>query len=138
MNFRETTIEDFEYLKTHSVSRGLGDFAPVQSLQTLEEDGIPLVVIGFIFINKTTAWGFFDMSEAGKKCIHSTYRTIKEWIDLFCKTHKVRRLQVYVECDFSEAIRTVEHLGFQRETVMDCFVGDKPAYLYRRLFTWRS
>ena len=62
------------------------------------------------------------------------YRVIKEWTNVFVKEHKIRRLQAYIECDFPEAIRIVRHLGFKRESTMPNFVGDKPAYLYSRIF----
>ena len=68
---------------------------------------------------------------------HSVSRGIAKYqpecIDKFVEEHQLRRLQCYVECDFSEAIRMVQHLGFEWEFTMENFVGDKSAYLYKRI-----
>lgn len=132
MIFRESTKSDFDYLAEHSLSRGIQKYQPEQIdyCYTLEHEGKPLIMGGFHIINLTTCWCWLDL--ATKDNILTAYRTIKEWLVLFAKEHGIKRLQAYVECDFPEAIRTVEHLGFIRESVMYNFIGDKDAYMYVR------
>lgn len=135
MEFRETIPEDLEYLANNSISRGIQKYCPEQIdyRYTLENDGIPLGVGGFQLINLTTAWCFLDLSHNAGLHVIATYRTIKDWINVFAKEHKIKRLQAYVECDFPEAISMVEHLGFHEESVMKNFIGDKPAFLFVRI-----
>jgi RimJ/RimL family protein N-acetyltransferase len=135
MIFREATEEDLSYISFNSASRGIQKQCPEQIdyLYTLEHENEPLGVGGFRLINLTTAWCWVDLSEKGHNHVIKTYRTIKEWIDTFAKAHKIRRLQAYVEEDFPQAIRMVEHLGFERESVMKNFIDDKSCYMYVRI-----
>ena len=135
MNFRETTQEDLDYIANHSVSRGIQKKCPEQIdyCYTLEHEGVVLGVGGFRLINKTTAWCWVDLTDESGKHIRTCYRVIKEWIDTFVKEHEIKRLQAYVELDFIEAIRMARHLGFEKESIMINFIGDKDAYLFTRL-----
>jgi len=136
MKFRETTEEDILFVADHSVSRGIAKKQPecIDYCYTLEHEGVPLGIGGFRLINLTTAWAWLDVTDKAGEHIISCYRVLKEWIDIFVKEHGLKRLQAYVECDFPEAIRMVIHLGFHRESTMLNFVGNKPAYLYVRIF----
>lgn len=135
MKFRETTQEDVDFVADHSISRGVEKHRPerVDFCYTLEHEGRPLVIGGFRLINATTAWGWVDITDAAGGRIISVYRAIKEWTDTFTKTHKIRRLQAYVEKDFTEGIRMLQHLGFEKESAMLNFVGDKDAFMYVRI-----
>ena len=135
MELREATQEDLDYMSNHSVSRGIQKKMPerVDYVYALEHEGVPLMIGGFGLINKHTAWCWVDLSDTAGGHIHTAYRVIKEWIDKFIEEHKLTRIQSYVECDFPEAIRTVEHLGFTKESIMKNFMGDKDAYLYIRI-----
>ena len=135
MEFRLATGKDFVYVSEHSVSRGIQKYAPEQAefCYTLIHEGIPLGIGGFRLINKTTAWCWVDMTHHAGKHLTVAYRTIKEWIDVFAKEHNVKRLQAYVECDFTEAIRMVQHLGFTKESIMKNFMGDRDAFMYVRI-----
>jgi hypothetical protein len=135
MNFRESTQEDMEYMASHSIGRGISKYQPVCTsyTYTLEHDGAPLGIGGFQLVNLTTAWCWFDMSDLSREHTITCYRTIKEWMDIWVKEHGVKRLQAYVECDFDEAIRTVQHLGFKKESIMHSFIDDKPAFMYVRI-----
>ena len=119
----------------HSVSRGIAKYQPecIDYCFTLEHEGKPLGIGGFRLINKTTAWCWVDLTDLAEKHITTCYRVIREWIDKFVEEHQLKRLQAYIECDFPEAIRMVQHLGFEEESRMENFVDDKPAYLYARL-----
>jgi len=136
MKFRETTQEDIDFVADHSVSRGIAKRQPecIDYCYTLEHEGKPLGIGGFRLINLTTAWCWVDITDLAGSHITVGYRTIREWIDIFAKEHGIKRLQAYVECDFTEAIRMVKHLGFEYESTMPCFVGDKSAEMFVRIF----
>lgn len=135
MEFRETTAEDLEYLADHSVSRGIQSKCPEQIdyCYTLEHEGKPLCVGGFKLINVTTAWSWIEISDAAGNHVIPMYRVIREYIDVFVKEHNIIRAQAYVECDFPEAERMVVHLGFEKESIMKKFMGDKDAYMFAKL-----
>ncbi len=135
MKFREAIQPDFDYLADHSVSRGIQKHAPeqIEYTYTLEHEGIPLCIGGFRMINVTTAWCWVDLSSDAGSHLLAVYRTIREWIESFCKENKIVRLQAYVECDFTQAISMVQHLGFTKECIMERFMGDKDAFLYKRI-----
>lgn len=136
MEFRPTTQEDLDYVAEHSVSRGIQKYSSEQAdyCYTLIHEGTPFGLGGFRLINCTTAWCWVDITQIGHENIAITYRTLKEWIDIFAKEHELRRLQAYVECDFTEAIRMVTHLGFKREgPPMEKFIGDRDAFMYVRI-----
>lgn len=132
MNFRETTQEDLEFVANHSVSRGILKRQPecIDYCYTLEHEGKPLGIGGFRLINLTTAWAWIDMTDRVGGHLIPAYRVLKEWIEIFIKEHRIKRLQAYVEMDFPEAIRMVQHLGFEKESIMKNFIGDKDASMY--------
>lgn len=136
MKFRETIQEDIDFVANHSISRGIAKHQPeyIDYCYTLEHEGKPLGIGGFRLINETTAWCWVDMTDLAGSHITTCYRVIKEWIDKFVKEHKIKRLQAYVEMDFTEAIRIVKHLGFEWESDMKKFVGNKDAFMYVRIF----
>lgn len=135
MKFREMTNEDFEYLKDHSISRGIFKNTPIETefSFSLEHEGTLLGSGGFRLINETTSWVWIDMTYESRKHIHTVYRVIKEWLDVFVKDKGIIRLQAYIDPNFPEAIRTVQHLGFERESNMKRFYPDRDAYLYVRI-----
>ena len=135
MKFREMTTEDYEYLKSHSASRGIFKNTPAETefCFSLEHEGMLLGSGGFRLINETTSWCWLDMTHHAGEHIHTVYRVIKEWMKRFVKEKGIIRLQAYIDPDFPEAIRTVQHLGFERESNMKKFYGDRDAYLYIRI-----
>ena len=136
MEFRETIQEDLDFVANHSISRGILKRQPecIDYCFTLEHEGKPLGVGGFRLINLTTAWAWCDLTDCVGSHIIPAYRVVKEWIDIFVKEHGIKRLQAYVEMDFPEAIRMVQHLGFEKESIMKNFVGDKDVSMYVKLF----
>lgn len=135
MKFREMTQSDVDYVKDHSISRGIASKQPAQTdfCYALEHEGKVLGVGGFRLINLSTAWCWLDVSDQNQPYWPESYVIMKEWIDIFAKQHNIRRLQAYIECDFEKAIRMVKQLGFEQESVMKNFVGDKDAFMYLRL-----
>lgn len=136
MNFRETTQEDIDFVADNSVSGGIVKQQPgkIEYCYTLEHEGRPLGIGGFRLINLTTAWAWVDLTHLSGSHIIQCYRVIKEWIEIFVEEHKLKRLQAYVKVDFPEAIRMVEHLGFEWESTMPNFVGNTPAYMYVKYY----
>lgn len=131
MEFRELTQADIDVVKNNSISRGILHKQPeiIDYSYCLKHEGKVLGIGGIRFINQTTAWGWVDISKDAESRIITSYRAIKEWMEVLCRDKGIKRLQCYVEMDFPEAIRMVEHLGFEQESIMPRFVGEKSAYL---------
>lgn len=136
MNFRELKQEDIEAVKDDSISRGILSKQPevIDFSYALEHEGKILGIGGIRLINLTTAWCWLDFTHYAGEHIITVYRVIKEWTEILVKDKGIKRLQAYIEMDFPEAIRIVEHLGFYRESTMPKFVGNKSAYLYVKYF----
>lgn len=135
MIFREMNKEDYEYLKDNSASRGIFKNTPevTEYSYSLEHEGKLLASGGFRLINKTTSWCWIDLTHHAESHITTLYITISKWIDEFVKDKGIKRLQAYIDPQFPEAIRLVQHLGFERESNMKNFYGDRDAFLYVRL-----
>lgn len=133
MQLREATQADLQYTADHSTSRGQKEF-PVQIdfIYCLEDNDKILGVGGVKLITPTVAWCWMDWTENAKTKRYSAYRSIYEWLNKFMEAKRILRLMAAVECDFPEAITTVQHLGFQQEGLMQNWVDGKPAYLYVR------
>ena len=133
MEFREATQDDFDFVADHSISRGKPNPSCIDYVYTLEHEGKPLGIGGFKLMNHDTAWCWFNLTDLAGSHIRTVYRTIKEWMDVFVKDHGLTRLQATVECDFDVAIRTVQHLGFKKESIMKRYVDGRDAFMYVRL-----
>jgi RimJ/RimL family protein N-acetyltransferase len=133
MNFREATKEDFDFVADHSVSRGKVHPECTDFVYTLEHDGQPLCIGGFKMLNYDTAWCWIDITDVAGKHTIAMYRVIRDWIDNFTEEKQLTRIQATVECDFEEAIRMVQHLGFKKESIMKRYVNNKDAFLYVKL-----
>ena len=133
MEFREATKEDFDFVADHSVSRGKIHPEKASYVYTLEHEGQPLCIGGFRLMNYNTAWCWIDLTDLSGGHIRTVYRVTKEWIESFMEEHDLSRLQATVECDFDEAIRMVQHLGFKKESIMKRYVNNKDAFMYVKL-----
>ena len=137
MNFREITQADIDYCAKNGLyaRKYANDEGPLSLGWTLEHRNDVLAIGGFLFITNTTAWAWIELSQASKQYVLESYRVIKEWMEIACEEKKIVRLQAWVDPEFEAAIRTVEHLGFFRESTMRDFLGKgKPAFLYVKLF----
>lgn len=136
MKIRETTREDLDFMADNSISRGIVKNQPdrIEFCYSLEHEGKLLGMGGIRMINLTTAWCWIDMSHNAGGHIIAIYRVIKEWMYELVEDKGIKRLQAYVVTDFPEAVRMVQHLGFEKESILKNFMGDKDAYLYVRLF----
>ena len=135
MIFREMTQADIEFMKTESLGRGILAKQPevTDYTFTLEHEGKILGIGGIRMILPTTAWCWVDITKYAKGHYVLGYRVIKEWMEHLAKEHGIKRLQAYVEPDFPEGINMVQHLGFERESILEKFLPDgRDAYLYVR------
>jgi RimJ/RimL family protein N-acetyltransferase len=133
MIFREATQEDIEFAVGHSASRGPKECPhTVDHVFCLEHDGALLAVGGLKMILPTTAWCWMIWSTFASDHTRTVYRVTKEWLDILMRNHELRRVMAAVEPDFPEAVRTVEALGFVKESVMPKFFGDRPGWLFVR------
>jgi len=127
---------DIEYLKTHSVSRGLFDKMPevIDYVYTSEFRGEVLAVGGIKLVNLYTAWCWGDYTDKALEHGRIVARDTRTMHDTFAQSMGLSRMQTYVECDFERAIKFIEFCGFKREYRMPKFMGDKDAYMYVRLY----
>ena len=133
MNFRVATSDDVAKANARSISRSDSN-PPIQEyVYALEDEGVVLAVGGMKLMNPTTAWAFMDWTMDALNHPKTLYRVVRDWLDIMMQTHGIVRLMAAVECDFPQAVRTAEHLGFVKESVMPNWTGDKPAYLYVRI-----
>ncbi len=138
MKFREMTFEDLAFVEEHSLYKENADKEHPERIDfdfVLEHDNYILAAGGFRIINKTTAWAWIELTEYIKKeHLITTYRTIKEWHEIWCKIKKIYRLQAWVRSGFEEGKRLAEHLGFEKEFKMKDFLGpEKDAWMYVKI-----
>lgn len=145
MNFRFATDEDLEVMATESINqtcdRKLEE--TVDYMYALEDNGRLLGCGGFRMIIPTCCWTWVDLTEYGVENILTSYRVIRECMEGYTKDgvfhegfvqkNGITRVQAFVRNGDKE-IRLVEHLGFERESVMEKFYGTDDAFLYRKLF----
>lgn len=132
MEFREMRESDAEFVANHSTSRNSFKLLTEDTdfSYALEHEGNILCVGGIRLITPTVAWTWFEFTHFAGSHVTIVYRAIKDWRDNLCKLHGIQRLQAYVDIEFPEAIRMAQHLGFHRESLMENFIGDKPAAMY--------
>lgn len=135
MEFRQTTQNDLDYMVNHSINQRVDrkKLDQIDYTYTLEHNGVPFMVGGFRMVTATVAWCWVDLSDESRKHIIPLYRVIKEWITIFAKNHNIKRLQAFVRTNYTEGIRLIEHLGFEKESTMEKFFGNDDAFMYKRL-----
>lgn len=136
MKFREMIQSDIDFVANNSISRGMFSKQPevIDYSYCLEHEGNILAIGGIRLITPTVAWLWIDLTHYAASHTLTVYRVLKEYLDIVTKNNGIKRGQAYVEADFEEAIRLVAHLGFHRESTMEKFVNEKPAYLYVKFF----
>jgi len=136
MIFRELRQSDIDYVKDHSISRGVLNKQPERTdfLYTLEHEGEILGIGGIRLIIPTTAWCWIDLTVHATEHIITVYRVVREWMDVLIEQHHIKRLQAYIEPDFPEAIRMIQRLGFEWESNMRNFLPNGDAYMYTKLY----
>lgn len=136
MRIREMTQSDVEYMKGHSISRGILKNQPeqIELNYALEHEGKLLCIGGIRLINLATAWCWVDLAFESGKHTRMVYRAIKEWMLNLVEERGLKRLQAYIEPDFPEAIRMIQHLGFEKESILEGFLPNGNALLYKRIF----
>ncbi len=136
MKFRDAKPSDFAFVAEHSISRGCLDKQPleVDFVYALEHEGNILGVGGVKLLNASTSWCWFDLTTFATSHMIVVYRVIRESLEKLAAEHGIRRMMAAVDCGFPEAIRTVKHLGFSRESVMHNFFDDRAAYMFVKFF----
>jgi hypothetical protein len=137
MEFRQATEADIQFAADHALypkrdpdKENCADF-----VYTLDHGDYLLAVGGFRMITDTTAWGWVELTEFVGNHLVPTIRVISEYMDIFCKNHKIRRLQAWVADRFEEGFRTVRHLGFDEEYLMKDFLGKgKDAIMFVKFY----
>ena len=135
MEFREATESDLAFVGRHTISRGFFAKQPprVEWVYALEHEGQILGVGGLKLMNPSTAWAWFDLTEFARGHMLIVYRVIRDVLTSTMAEHGLRRVMAVVEPDFPKAIRTIEHLGFEREAILKNFYDEKDGYLYARI-----
>ncbi len=136
MEFRDIKESDFAFVAEHTASRGCCAKRPVNLdfLVALEHEGNVLAIGGVLLLNPSTSWAWLDLTTFAEGHMVVVFRTIRDWLDKMAEMHGITRMMAAVEIDFAEANRTVEHLGFHRESVMSRFFDDKDAYMYVKFY----
>ena len=133
MIIREIEESDLEVVREHSISKDNAKcVAQIDYSYTIEHEGRVLLIGGIRLINHTTAWAWVNMTDYSKSHTLKMVRLIRKWEKNAVEKLGIKRLQAFVDVDFKEAIRFVEHFGFRKEyeRPMKNFIGDKDAYLY--------
>jgi L-amino acid N-acyltransferase YncA len=135
MRVRTATDADMKVPGWESASRGcLGEIPDATDfLYALEHDGVLLAVGGIKQMNPFTAWAWVDLSTEALKHKVKVFRTIRDHLTALMRTRRLTRLMAAVEEDFPEAMRFAEHLGFERESRMPGWTGNRAAFMYVRL-----
>jgi RimJ/RimL family protein N-acetyltransferase len=136
MELVELEQSDIDYLRDHSVSRGIFGKLPERTewSYALRHEGETICAGGVILLTHTTAWIWADLSDKAYGHMISTYRLMRDWLDVLARNHGIKRMQAYTLVGFEEAERTIEHLGFTRESRMRNFVDDQPADMWVKLY----
>lgn len=125
MEFRQSTREDLEFAAEHSLYPDDKDQPDqIDYAFTLDHGDYILGVGGFRMITNTTAWAWIELTEYMGPHLVATYRVISEYMDIFCREHKITRLQAWVRKGFTGGMRMVRHLGFDEEYMMKNFLGN--------------
>ena len=128
--------EDVPFVQGHTISHGMvmSEEAVLYEAFALEHEGKVLGAGGIRMIVPGTAWAWVDLTGYALTRVKTCYRVIAEWMEKLVERHQIHRLQAYVDLEFEEAVRLVEHLGFTRESIMWDFLGDKPAAMYIKIY----
>ena len=134
MELRPATAEDLSEVAKTSISHGEKE-AP-ESLDfvfAIDDHGKILAVGGAKVITESTAFVWLNLAEEARSRMILIYRVVRDWLDGWEESRTPCRLMAAVRTDFEEGKLTVEHLGFEIESVMPKFFGNEDAYMYVRI-----
>jgi hypothetical protein len=125
MKLRLPTPEDFDYVREHSISRGIKEqyYGTVDYDCACEHEGILLGVGGIKLLTPYSALCWMDWTEDARDHKIAGYRLVKEWLDDLMAKLELVCVIAYVRANFMEGRRTVEHLGFDQNGVVPYVFG---------------
>lgn len=141
MEFRKSTQEDLDYVRSNPFEDAVKYYpylvVPEDSCYTAVFEGNVVAVYGLERICEGVSWVWLIMTAGCKKkgvfgiiAIH----TIRDKLEELLRNNNIRRAQATVRPDFTEAIKMIEFLGFEKEGLMKQYYLDKTdAILYARL-----
>lgn len=133
MIFRKATQSDIDAVACKSISHSMKrDPEVLDFVYALEDMGTVIGVGGLKLVTPTTAWVWMDWSEDARGRKVKGYRTAKEFLEVVMEKMCINRAMAAVDPTFDEAVRTVTHLGFVKESRMERFFGNDPADMYVR------
>jgi hypothetical protein len=137
MLLREATLEDFAFVEEHTAFPDHYQKEPTQTVFSvaLEQDGDVCAVGYLVLITGTCGWVGCDITTFAEHHKIEMIRTMRTWIDTQAVELGLTRLQAWIDKDRPEAIRLVEHLGFNEESMMPNFIDEgKDALLYVKFY----
>jgi L-amino acid N-acyltransferase YncA len=137
MKIRMATAEDIQDVLSRTTSRVMKE-APAEwdLLFTCELDSGPIAAVGgFRFLTAHSAVGWYSLTPEGHAAPKELLRAAKAWLSEVAKTYGLRVVFGFVDADYPEAIRFVEHLGYKRVCKIPNMREDgKVAIQYMRTF----
>ncbi len=136
MEFRQATEADLKFVAENSLYPLTGkEKTETDFVYALDHGDYVLGIGGFRMITPTTAWAWIELTDYVGSHLVPTYRVISEYMTIFCKTHRIHRLQAWVAKEFTEGLRVVRHLEFEEEYLMKGFLGKgKDAIMFVKYF----
>jgi L-amino acid N-acyltransferase YncA len=134
ITLRPATIDDLKAVAARNISGGIKEYPDdVNELAAMEYEGKIIMVGGVKLITQTTAWCWLSQTPEALGHIRECYAITRAWLDDMQKNKGIIRLMAAVRPDFEEAVRLVEHLGFQQESIMLDFFGRQPGLMFVRI-----
>lgn len=141
MIFRKATQEDLDFVRENPFEGMLKDYP---HLQIPDKNcitaiwGEKIVGIGglMIYWNGRGRLWLMMTADCKKDGLNGVIAlsTIREKIEELIIGNNLWRVEATIECNFTQAIKMIEFLGFKRESKMKYFLPDKSdAYMYVRI-----
>ena len=97
---------------------------------TIMRENVPVCIWGYCIVWEGRHHFWALMSKESARCMLNIIKIGQEKLDQM----RVRRMEATVSCDFPQAIKFIERLGFTREGRLAKFFNDgNDAYMYARV-----
>jgi len=139
MEFRQATQEDLAFVRQNPFEGAVKNYPyleiPADNCCTAVHESEIIAVGGLVV--KWDGVGMFwlmltkDFKKAGGLTM---FRAIKLYVDYLIRKNNLWRAEADIRCDFPEAIKMIEFLGFKRDCRREKYLPDKgDSYLYSRI-----